>query len=174
MLFTAAGDGAFAGKKKTKESTTPQCVTYEQVNYKQLASESFAPDFVGKCVEFEARIFGEWSEISAYQLVGTNTKNRVFINHRDASFEAGGSPFGGGAVPGDFPPFPMSVGKADSMWVFEWVPGPLCLVRGNVLFSGKNKKRKSSGGYTVEGANLTGFGAIHVLIDKIEKLDPNK
>lgn len=118
----------------------PACTAYEAVEYAKLGSNAFVKEFEGKCISFEASFRGEWALVSVYSVNSVPVDGRVFLNHRAADYAESTVAGFGVSSDSEIPPFPLSVAKDASAFVYEWKKGQKFTVKGRgKLYSGYGK-----------------------------------
>lgn len=138
---------------KDQQNVTKQEVpfSYKDVSYAKLGSEAFADDYAGKGVQFKIMFIGEWTITTVYQMGGIDTKDRVFINHRDISYLAAETGLGSSDI--TLPPFALSLEKTKSDIIYE--------AKRSDIFEIKGLAKK---------AGLPGKVGLHIIIHNIQKV----
>ena len=138
---------------------TPNQVTVENdVDFRKLASPTFAKDYIGKTITFRAKYFGEWTEVKAYELNDIDITDRVFLNLRDISEEsiktdnASMNALLSAATSYQYPQIISSIEKNKAELVFKYRKGDIVLVTG-----------------TVEAPSKDTVGSVHVKILQIQR-----
>lgn len=125
--------------------------SHTNVNYGKLASPAFLDDFVGTKVAFTATFLGQWNLTQVYEAQGIETRDRVFLNHRQPAYQTSQTPFG--SSDGMMPPFALSLSKAGSEIVFSLNYGQTIKVVGRAI-----KSQARYGG---------GLAFLHILADVV-------
>lgn len=134
-----------------------------QATYKKLCSPSFIDDYAGKNISFQALYLGELTLINYYELsFGMNTKDKIFINHRDMSYVS--EQTGLGSSDAQMPCFALSIEKSNSDVVFALKKGDIIEIHGVAEKAEKQFKAVSSG-------EITRFTILDVHIIEIKKIN---